>query len=114
VALAKPTAEPGSFGTGLSQYLREKRSVDAWVTLLEQTRVNSLSAEEVNRVADTLDKKAVQRRLYTPWKMGRVERAVGPSPLESSLSFLDVTFVTPMDDLGVNEAQDLVISNLTM
>jgi hypothetical protein len=37
-----------------------------------------------------------------------------PTPSESSFSFQDVTFVTPMDDLGVNEAPDLVISNLTM
>jgi hypothetical protein len=68
VALAKPTAKPRSFGIGLDLYLKEKRSVDAWITLLEQTQVHSLSAEEVDQVAENLDETAVQRRLYTPWK----------------------------------------------
>jgi hypothetical protein len=114
VALTKPTAKPGLFGTGLDRYLKEKRSTDAWVTLLEQTEVHSLAAEEVDQVADTFDEKGVQRRLYTPWKKRRVERAVGPSPSESSTSFQDVTFVTPLDDLGSNENASLVLSNLTM
>jgi hypothetical protein len=66
VALAKPTARPGLFGAGLERYLKERRSVDAWVTLLDQSHVHSLSAEEVDQVADTLDETSVQRRLYTP------------------------------------------------
>jgi hypothetical protein len=49
LALAKPTAKPGMFGTGLDRYLKEKRSVDAWVTLLEQTQVHMLLAEDDNR-----------------------------------------------------------------
>jgi hypothetical protein len=112
VALAKPTARPGLFGSGLERYLKEKRLVDAWVTLLEQSHVHSLSAEEVEQVDDTLDEKAVQRRLYTPWKKRRVERAVGPSPSESPTSFQDVTFVTPLDDLGDAGTPDLLLSNL--
>jgi hypothetical protein len=48
MALSKPTAEPGLFGSGLERYLKEKRSADAWITLLEQTRVHNLSAEEVD------------------------------------------------------------------
>jgi hypothetical protein len=53
-------AKPGLFGTGLDRYLKEKHSVvDAWMTLLEHTQVHSLSAEEVDQVADTLDEKAV-------------------------------------------------------
>jgi hypothetical protein len=50
VALAKPTAKAGVFGTGLDRYLKEKRSTDAWVTMLEQTVLHGLSAEEVDRV----------------------------------------------------------------
>jgi hypothetical protein len=114
VALAKPTAEPGLFGIGLDRYLKERRSVDAWVTLLEQTRKHSLSGEEVDQVADTLDEQAVQRRLYTPWKKRRVDLAVGPSPSESASSFLDITFVAPMEDLGSTDEPDLILSNLKL
>jgi hypothetical protein len=57
--------------------LVEKRSVDAWVALLEQTKLHELSAEEVDQVDDTLDEKTVQRRLYTPWKRRKIKRAVG-------------------------------------
>jgi hypothetical protein len=115
VVLAKPaTAKPDLFGTGLDRYLKEKRSVDAWVTLLEQTQVHRLSTEEVEQVADTLDEKAVQRRLYTPWKKRRVERAVGPPPSELASSFQDITFVTPLDDLGSDENPGLLMSNLAM
>jgi hypothetical protein len=112
VVLAKPMARPGLFGSGLEPYLKEKRSVDAWVILLEQLHVHILLAGEVDQVANTLDAKAVQRRLYAPWKKSRVERAVGPSPSESPTSFQDVTFVTPLDDLGDAETPDLLLSNL--
>jgi hypothetical protein len=88
--------------------------VDAWVALLDQSHVHSLSAEEVDQVADTLDEMLVQRRLYTPLKKRRVELAVGPSPSESATSYQDVTFVTPMDDLGATESPNLLLSNLAM
>jgi hypothetical protein len=89
IGLARPTIPPKHFGANLERYLVEKRSVDAWVALLEQTKLHELSAEEVDQVADTLDKKTVQRRLYTPWKQRKIERAVAPSPSESAASFQD-------------------------
>jgi hypothetical protein len=88
--------------------------VDAWVALLEQTKLHELSAEEVDQVADTLNEKTVQRRLYTPWKRRKIEEAGAPSPSESAASFQDVTFVAPMDDLGDVDAPNLVLSNLAL
>jgi hypothetical protein len=114
LGLSRPTIFPKHFGANLERYMVERRSVDAWVALLEQTKLHELSAEEVDQVADTLDEKTVQRRLYTPWKKRKVERAVGPSPSESAASFQDITFVPPMEDLGDADAPNLVLSNLAM
>jgi hypothetical protein len=100
IGLSRPTISPKHFGKNLECYMVEKRSVDTWVALLEQTKLHELSAEEVDQVADTLVEKAVQRRLYTPWEKRKIERAVAPSPSESTASFRDVTFVAPMEDLG--------------
>jgi hypothetical protein len=95
--------------------MMERRLFDAWVVaLLEQTKLHELSAEEVDQVADTLDEKTVQRRLYTPWKRRKIKRAVAPSPSESAASYQDVIFVSPMEDLGDVDAPDLVLSNLAM
>jgi hypothetical protein len=114
IGLARPTISPKHFGSNLERYLVEKRSVDAWVALLEQTKLHELSVEEVDQVADTLNEKTVQRRLYTPWKRRKIERAVAPSPSESGASFQDVTFVAPMDDLGDMDVPNLVLSNLAL
>jgi hypothetical protein len=98
----------------MESYMVEKRSVDAWVALLEQTKLHELSAEEIDQVADTLNEKTVQRRLHMPWKKRKIERAVAPSPSESAASFRDVIFVAPIEDLGDVDAPNLVLSNLAM
>jgi hypothetical protein len=73
-----------------------------------------LISEEVDHVAENLEKQTEVRALFTPWKRRRLDRAVAPSPSESLASFQDVTFVSPLDDLGGEDAPSMVISNLTM
>jgi hypothetical protein len=117
IGLGRPTISPKHFWANLERYLVEKRSVDAWVALLEQTKLHELSGEEVDQVADMLDEKTVQRRLCTPaWKRRKINRAVAPSASESVTSFQDVTFVVvvPMEDSGNVGAPNLVLSNLAL
>jgi hypothetical protein len=82
------------------------------VGLFGQTNRHSLTEEEVDHVAENLEKNTENRALFTPWKRRKLDRAVAPLPSESLASFQDVTFVEPLDDLG--DSPTMVISNLTM
>jgi hypothetical protein len=112
VALRTPTLQPLKLGESLDRYLNERRSVDAWVALFEQTNKHSLTEEEVDHVAENLEKNTESRALFTPWKRRKLDQVVAPSPSESLASFQDVTFVEPLDDLG--DSPTMVISNLTL
>jgi hypothetical protein len=83
-----------------------------WPCSNKATTRHSLTKEEVDHVAENLEKNTDNRALFTPWKRRKLDRAVAPSSSESLVSFQDVTIVEPLDDLGGSPT--MVISNLTM
>jgi hypothetical protein len=62
LGLRTPTLLPERLGDNLDRYLDEKRLVDAWVALFEQTSRHRLTSEEVDHVAENLEKKPKSER----------------------------------------------------